>query len=208
MNTQSNEIREAVSDAGQGVVHDPDSENHFEVLGIPRRLVADTDEVTRRYYEMSRIYHPDRHQDAPVAERIQAINRTANVNKAYQVLRDPFERGKWWLEYQGEELGRENNQVPGELMILVLEIQELLEQARSRADSDVANHVEEHRADVESERDARLERLQDNFARWDNRGLKESPELLVELKQLLSELSYLRTLLRDINRTLESVSDS
>ena len=189
-------------------LHNPDSENHFEVLGLPRRLVVDTGELSRKYYEFSRMYHPDRHQNANVSDRIAAINRTASVNKAFQVLKDPFQRGMWWLEENGEELGRDNNTIPSELIMLVFEIQDLLEQARSDTTGNVIKHVRRHREDVERERRERFARLDDLYATWDERDLAESPELLGELKALLSELSYLRTLLRDVDRTLESVSET
>ena len=204
MATHTNRTENAVEEP----LHDPDSSDHFQVLGVPRRLVVDQDALSRRYYELSRRYHPDRHQSAPVADRIAAISRTANVNKAYQVLKDPVERGKWWLEFNGEELGRENNRVPGDLMMLVLEIQELLEHVRERGTDELIDHVQQHKADVEKEREKRLSTLGENFAAWDRNELGPDEDLLGELKRLLSELSYIRTLLRDIDRTLESVSES
>ena len=42
--------------------------DHFEVFGLPRRLRIDGAELQRKFYELSRRYHPDFHQAAP-AER-------------------------------------------------------------------------------------------------------------------------------------------
>ena len=52
------------------------------------------------------------------------------MNRAYRTLRDVVQRGQYWLELQGEQLGRDNNRVPPALAALVFEVQEKLAEAR------------------------------------------------------------------------------
>ena len=47
--------------------------NHFEVFGLPRKLGIDTVELQRKFYELSRRWHPDFHQAAPPAEQARAL---------------------------------------------------------------------------------------------------------------------------------------
>src|SRR5207244_7614413 len=66
--------------------------DHFEVFGLPRRLAVDTAELQRKFYELSRRYHPDFHQAAPPEEQVRALEASAGLNAAYRTLRDPIAR--------------------------------------------------------------------------------------------------------------------
>ena len=187
------------------VVHNPDSANHFEVLGLPHRLLVDRAELSRKFYALSREYHPDFHQTGSAAERIASVTRTAAINAAYNTLRDPAALGRWWLEFKGGQLGN-SNQVPPELMMLVMTVQELLEDVRTSKNDAALAQADEQLQHVEAQRDERMERLRKNFETWDARGHDNtSTDLLTELKEILSETSYLTTLIRNIETTLESV---
>lgn len=187
------------------IIHNPDSRDHFEVLGLPRRLVLDQDALSRHYYALSRKYHPDFHQSGSAAERVASLRRTAAVNEAHKTLRDPVARGRWWLEFHGHRLGT-NPSVPPDLAMLVFEVQEALESLRDEPEGSVRDEVRERRREVEAESTARLSALEANFGKWDallDGGSREP--LLEELRTLLAEISYLNTLLRDIDRTAETL---
>src|SRR5207245_11307607 len=66
--------------------------DHFEVFGLPRRLAVDTAELQRKFYELSRRYHPDFHQAAPAEEQVRSLEASAGLNAAYRTLRDPIAR--------------------------------------------------------------------------------------------------------------------
>src|SRR2546429_8721038 len=66
--------------------------DHFEVFGLPRRLAVDTAELQRKFYELSRRYHPDFHQAAPPEEQVRALEASAGVNAAHRTLRGPVAR--------------------------------------------------------------------------------------------------------------------
>lgn len=188
------------------IVHDPDSRDHFEVLGMPRSLVVDTERLSKHYYRLSREYHPDFHQTGSAAERLASLRRTAAVNDAYQTLRDPVARGRWWLGFRGGALGS-TPQVPTDLAVLVFEVQDVLERARSEQDESVMEEVRASEHMVGVERQKRLDALKRNFTAWDALPEEGSDDaLLGELATLLAEISYLTTLARDIGKTLENVS--
>ena len=187
-----------------GVVHDPDSSNHFEVMGIPKRLIVDHDELSRRFYELSREHHPDFHQTGSAAERLAAVSRTASLNAAYRTLGDPVALGRWWLEQKADSLGSGNNRVSPDLMMTVMEVQEQLEAARATGDAAGRAAVEAQLADVKREHAARMDELRSNFESWDALGHDVADAtLLADLKRILSEVSYLATLKRDVETTLE-----
>jgi molecular chaperone HscB len=185
------------------ILHNPDSRNHFEVLGLPINLVVDQNTLQQRYYSLNRMYHPDYHQSEAPGERLTALKRTAAVNDAYNILRDPVNRGRWWSEFSGKKAAL-TPKVPPDLGILVFEVQEALEQLRS-AETGV-EHVLEHKRATEVRLAERYAALDGLFARFDA-GVDEpsTDRWFAELETVLADISYLRTLMRDIDRSLDNV---
>jgi molecular chaperone HscB len=182
--------------APQPVERDVD---RFAVLGMPRRLCVTRDDLERRYLDASRAVHPDRHQTADDRTRALSLTASAAVNQAYRTLRDPVERGRYWLELHGESLGRDNNRVPPALAELVFETQEALESFRAGSASRDAV------ATTHAELDARLQSLvrdlEARFTAWDAADPDAAP-VLQELKRRLSEIAYLGTLVEDVDEAL------
>jgi molecular chaperone HscB len=184
----------------------PAQADYFQILGLPRRLVVDGEALQKRYYELNRRLHPDRYQTAPQEARSASLRSTAAVNQAYRTLRDPVDRGIYWLALRGEHLGTDNNRVPAELAALVFEVQEKLEELRSARDTDghtgLLKEIGEIYAELLDRRSALLEQLTANFACWDA-GSANADTLAHELKSILSALAYLGTLIRDVEKELE-----
>jgi DnaJ-domain-containing protein 1 len=149
------------------------------------------------------MYHPDYHQSEAPGERLTALKRTAAVNDAYNILRDPVNRGRWWSEFSGKKAAL-TPKVPPDLGILVFEVQEALEQLRS-AETGV-EHVLEHKRATEVRLAERYAALDGLFARFDA-GVDEpsTDRWFAELETVLADISYLRTLMRDIDRSLDNV---
>lgn len=171
----------------------------FGVVGLPRRLDVARDDLERRYLELSRAVHPDRHQTAEERARALSLAASAAVNRAYRTLRDPVERGRYWLELHGSPLGHANNQVPPALAELVFETQEALESFRAGG-GDRAAISRTHEELVE--RLATLVRdLAARYPAWDAAD-PAAPAVLAELKRSLSEIAYLGTLVDDVDEAL------
>ena len=181
--------------------------DHFAVFALPRRLTIDLADLEQRYYALSRRLHPDRYSDRPPAEQDASMRMTALVNRAYRTLKDPVQRALYWLELHGESLGRDNERVPPALAARVFEVQEQLEEMRAArstaADGMLRAQVESVRDELKDDLRACEARLDANFARTDasdgNGGLAPA---LAETKVSLSELHYVRTLLRDVEKEL------
>lgn len=180
----------------------PSQIDYFSVLGIPCNPVVDEEDLTQRYYDLSRRLHPDLYQTGTPEEKEASLKNTALLNRAYRTLRDLPQRGQYWLELHGERLGKDNNRVPPELASLVFEVQEKLAEVReARAEGKgTAGQTELTKIHVDlSEQMAGLRTaLAENLAQWN--GDRQAPNLLHDLKNLLSEIAYLRTLLRDVEK--------
>jgi molecular chaperone HscB len=179
--------------------------DYFRVLGIPRRPVVDEADLAKRYYDLSRRLHPDLYQTGRVEEREASLRNTALLNRAYRTLRDPVQRGQYWLELHGERLGKDNNRIPPDLAALVFSVQEKLaevRETRAMGDASVGQADLTAIGDELNDRIAGLQKaLEENFVQWGQ--AKHDAELLQSLKRLLSEIAYLRTLSRDVEKESE-----
>lgn len=175
--------------------------DHYSVLGVERSLVVDQGMLERRYHDLARSVHPDRHQMTDARSTTLSVQATAAINRAYRTLRDPVARGRYWLELHGEALGRDNNAVPPALAVLVFEVQEQLEALRETPGSaGVRAAVETARAELRHRLAQETETLASRYARW---GAPDDAETLAELKGRLTEIAYLTTLEADVERALE-----
>jgi len=66
--------------------------DYFQLLQEPRRPWLDPEVLRKKFIELSSSLHPDRTHNAPKAEKEQANTRYAELNSAYQTLREPKER--------------------------------------------------------------------------------------------------------------------
>lgn len=72
--------------------------NYFEIFDLPVSFDIDAEGLAQRYRELQRLVHPDNYANATEHERILALQRAAQVNEAFQTLRDPVARGRYLLQ--------------------------------------------------------------------------------------------------------------
>jgi Fe-S protein assembly co-chaperone HscB len=190
--------------AGCGIVHPVDhAPDYFALFGLPRGLTVDADDLERRYYALSRESHPDLFHDRAPAEQAASLRTTALLTRAYRVLKDPVQRGLYWLTLHGESLGRDNERVPPALAALVFEVQEKLEELRAARRSGGGSAEESGLRDIRGDLRAQLNGFIELLAQTYGRNGGDDAATLAEIKRLLSELHYVRTLARDVDKELE-----
>ena len=109
--------------------------NHFEVFGLERKLDIDAAALQRRFYELSRRYHPDFHAGATPDEQARALEASARLNVAYRTLSDPVARIDYLVRLEEgretKEGAGEKPKAPPELLEEMFEIQEALAEAKA-----------------------------------------------------------------------------
>lgn len=203
-------VNPAVLCAACGAVQGPPRDaDHFAVLGLEPHPSVDESRLADRYYELSRRLHPDRFEASDRRELAESVRATAAVNAAYQALREVEARGRYWLLRSGDSLARDNTAVPPALAATVFEVQEKLDELRGAAGDDrgrLLAEIESVGTDVAgrvADRRAQLGALLGSWPRDGAGAAAPSTEARDRLKSLLSELSYLRTLERDVRGALE-----
>ena len=187
----------------------PPDIDYFTVFGLARDPMLDEQALANTYYALSRQLHPDLHQTGTTEEQEASLQNTAVVNRAYRALRDPVQRGRYWLELNGEQLGKENNKIPPALALFVFEVQEKLAAVREAQSAGTSGALTGLKAELDQVRDdldnrtrGLQQKLAANFSKWAQAN--GSSELLGELKRVLSDMAYLRTLTRDVEKALST----
>jgi molecular chaperone HscB len=129
---------------------------HFELFGLVPSVDVDVTALEARHRALSLELHPDRQAD-PKARRL-AVDKTASLNEAIKVLRDPIKRAFYLLKLKGVDLERdeagEQRQMPIEFLEEVMERREALDDVRAKKDLAKAQAMA---AEVEGLKDQALE---------------------------------------------------
>ena len=68
------------------------TQNFFETFNLPVLFNIDIDMLNHQYRTLQKTIHPDRFVNATDAEKKQSLQKSTQINDAYQVLKDPIKR--------------------------------------------------------------------------------------------------------------------
>ncbi|MGI8959964.1 MAG: Fe-S protein assembly co-chaperone HscB [Bryobacteraceae bacterium] len=186
------------------------SKNFYEFFGIDRKLLLDNEALQKRFYELSRHWHPDRFSRKSAQEQTEALEATAIINDGYRTLRDPVRRAEYLLTEEGFPIGEQRSRdVPSELLEEVFELNMVLEElkdgdevARSQLESTRENFVN-MRARIDNE----LETL---FTKYDGAEAhsETAKQALQDIRGVLNRRRYIENLIRDVDRALNPAPPS
>jgi len=165
--------------------------DYFELFGLIPNYFIDADDLARKYLGISRNIHPDKFATAGDEMQSFALRMSAAVNKAHEVLRDPFLRAEYLLESAGGPSAAQDKSVPGDLLPQVMMLREEIEEAKSSGDSDTLARI---RADVTAQKRDAESRVADLC-----RGIDRADAgAKADLRQQLNALKYLNNLLMQL----------
>ena len=193
--------------------------DYFTCLGLPRRLKIDAADIENKFYEMSRSFHPDFFQTKTEPERAISLGNSALLNTAYRTLKDPIQRVEYLLRLEAGSAKDIRNSPPADLFEEILALQEDLEAFREASDAKSSSEsLQPLRAKLQTDREVlerrqrdMEERLFNLFDRWDELqdGRDAHPEirtrkdaLLKDMREVLSNRTYVRNIVNDLSATL------
>ena len=103
--------------------------NYFELFGIPVQLQVDKEALRRRFFELSRQYHPDYFAQAGDDAQADVLERSAQLNKAYKTLGDDDERLRYVLQEKGLLQPEEKYTLDPDFLMEMMELNEALPEA-------------------------------------------------------------------------------
>ncbi len=96
--------------------------DNFALLDEPRLPWLDPDELKQKFHPLSALVHPDRVHNASPAEKEAANKRYAELNAAYNCLREPKDRLIHLIELETGSKPKDIQRIPPGTMDLFVEV--------------------------------------------------------------------------------------
>lgn len=176
----------------------------YDFFGLDRKLSIDEADLQKRFYQLSKEWHPDRWSRKSAREQAQALEATSILNDGYRTLRDPVRRAEYLLAEEGFPIGEQRSKdVPPELLEEVFDLNMALEELRSGDESarPQLEAAKENFLGMRGEIDRELTNL---FTKYDaaESESETARQALHEIRGVLNRRRYIENLLRDVDRTL------
>ena len=169
----------------------PHSADYFDLLSVPKMFAIDEGTLSGAFRAIARSVHPDRFGGERDEVNRLATRLSAEVNQAFNVLKDPVKRAAYMLELAGGPGASELREVPDGLLAEVMILREQIDEAKAAGNSAA---VEDHRVAIAERRDATLKQITDCAD-----GLDTSTEdQKKELRRLLNSVKYYGNLLKEL----------
>jgi molecular chaperone HscB len=162
--------------------------SYFELFGLPATYEIDTDALHQKYLIICRNTHPDQFvNESPEASRL-AMRLSAQVNRAYETLRDPLLRAEYLIEAFGGKSAAEHKTVPQDLLQEVMGLREDIEEAAGSRDAKAIGELRERVL-------ARREEVLEQIAGLARQLEEQRDEVkLNELRERLNAVKYFENL--------------
>ena len=96
--------------------------DNFSLLNEPRRPWLDPDSLKQKFFPLSAPFHPDRVHGGTEAEKLSANQRYAELNAAYNCLREPKDRLLHLIELETGAKPSDIQKIPPGTMDLFVEV--------------------------------------------------------------------------------------
>jgi len=100
--------------------------NYFELFEIPVSLKIDTTTLSKKFFALSKKFHPDYTVNESSDVQAEALERSAQLNKAWKTFQNPDATIKYVLMEKGLLQEEEKYELPPAFLMEVLEINEQL----------------------------------------------------------------------------------
>lgn len=108
--------------------------NYFVLFGLQESFAIDLNDLAQRYRDLQRAIHPDRFANSSDNERLLSVNRAAELNDAYQTLKDAVLRARYLWQLRGGHWQDEKTIADPAFLIAQIEWREKIEQAEAEGD--------------------------------------------------------------------------
>jgi len=166
--------------------------NYFQLFGLETKFAVDNSQLTQAYQKLQKSVHPDRFAHGSSQEQALAVQKSAMINDAFQILKNPIKRAEYMLVERGANLPNEQASFKDNSFLMrQMELREMLAEVKFADDIDGA--VFEANQVLEVEFDALYKNMQIQLAQ----NTPESDELASEL---LRKLKFYKKLHLELDR--------
>ena len=165
---------------------------YFELFDLPVQLKLNGPALSKRFFELSKKYHPDYFVTGDAEVQAEALEKSALLNKAWKTFQNPDETIKYVLQLKGLLEEEEKYELPPVFLMEVLEINEQLMEAGD--DPAIKSTVETITKNLLVEIYEPVKKIVENYTE----GITTEKELL-QVKEYYYKKKYLDRLNRELS---------
>lgn len=113
--------------------------NHFELFGLPFQFELDNSLLASQFRELQRCFHPDNYATASERDRLLSVQKAAQINDAFQTLKNPVSRAEYMLAERDEDIRGEQKTLQDMAFLMQqMDLREALEAIPDSSDPESA----------------------------------------------------------------------
>ena len=170
--------------------------NYFQFYDIPLSFNPDQTLVKKKFYELSKTYHPDFYINESEEKQQEILEKSTLNNKAYQTLSNTAKLLPYLLSLQGVLLEGEKYNLPQSFLMEMMEVNEALMELEFDADEE---GIEKAITDVELMEKSLENELSRAIAQYEN----EAEEVKNIVLDLIKDIYYRKKYLLRIRESID-----
>jgi molecular chaperone HscB len=167
--------------------------NYFELYGLPVLMKVDVSEIKKKFYELSRKYHPDFYTQDDETRQAEVLEKSADVNKAFKVFQNTDDTIKYVLQLKELVHDEEKYELDPEFLMEVMDINEKLMELEMGGDKETLEECEQQTKELLNEIYTDVAHIVENY----QEGITTEKELL-QVKGYYYKKKYLQRILDKI----------
>ena len=119
--------------------------NYFQLFAIEVSFDVDLNHLSQSYQTLQKAVHPDRFAHASSQDQLLAVQKSAEINDAYQTLKQPLKRAEYILTLRGVDMPNEQQSFSDTRFLMQqMELREMLGDVKFSDDPESAfNHAQQ-----------------------------------------------------------------
>jgi molecular chaperone HscB len=168
--------------------------NYFELYEMPVSLQPDRNEVSKKYFELQKKYHPDFFSQSGEQEQDEMLERSSMINNGFKIFQNADETIKYVLQIKGLLPENEKYELPPDFLMEMMELNETMMEPDILSIEETATKI--------SQLETQLYQSVQNIIEYYNEEITTDQQLL-----LVKEYYYKKKYLNRISERLKGLED-
>lgn len=167
--------------------------DYFKIYEIPVSFKIDSSLLKKKFYQLSRAYHPDFFTDASATEQEVVLEKSSLINNAFLILNNPDLLMEYILTEKKIIISDEKFQLPNHFLVQVMEVNEKLLEAKMEND---VKSIEKIKAEIEQLQQTIFEPVEKIIENYQEDSTNQ--EELLQIKSYYYQKKYLKRILESL----------
>jgi molecular chaperone HscB len=170
---------------------------YFELYDIPVSFTVNEGEVKRRFYELSKRYHPDFYINESQQKQDEILQLSTLNNKAYHVLSHPLRRIEYVLELHNLITEGDKYQLPQDFLMEMMDINEALMEMEFESDTSCYENI---KVQVDAIEAGLFDELYGYTTAYDTQPDVNKEDILLKIRDIWYRQKYLLRIRESLNK--------